>query len=419
MKRITIIFSVLLLSMISYAEQRSMDDVMRIAGKFLPTAAQRRCVRSSEIINSNIKQDAFYVVSNQSNKGFVIVSSDTRMPAVLAISDEEVSWTDNQIPEHIMWVLNSYSDGLARINNGEAADEVFPQLSIVGAKNEVTSLLGDIKYDQGYPYNMMCPKKGSQNCLTGCVATAMAQLMRYYKYPECGVGTFTVNSSGKSLSVDLSKMPFDWNNMLASYKGSDFTTAQAEAVATLMYACGASVNMNYGVDGSSSQSDYVQPALTQNFGYSNAARYVQGEGTDPNQKPYFDWIPTLIEQFEKGHPVYFAGAPGGAGHAFLLDGYKGAYVDNVEDVLFHVNWGWSGEMNGFFYLNNLNPDGTNYAGFRSEWVFNIYPESWTSIQVVEGSRETGKIYNIFGQEVQQESLQPNTIYIRDGKKFIK
>ncbi len=418
----------------SFAEKRSMDEVMSIAGKMLknskglkvkPVNATKANTLS---IENQAEEHSFYVVLREQGKGFVLVSADTRMPRVLGYSDTE-SWCE-EIPQNMLPILQSYDNALKLLNDGKyTAEQLFPHLDrsrMAGMPQEVPALLGDIAFDQGKPYNNMCPSVGNAHTVTGCVATAMAQIFTYYKYPQSGTGIYHygVTKTDNVYDVKLDTIPFDWNLILHSYKGKNYTDAQAKAVARLMYACGVSLQMDYDFDGSSAHSERVQPALVNVFGYDKSAQYVEGYG---DARDYSDWVPTLQDEFIAGRPVYFAGAPGYSGHAFVIDGYKGLYEGDdlfdsegyVEAVLFHVNWGWGGQGNGLFYLNNLNPDGTNYAGYRTEFVFGIKPAKGSGLEIVLTEQEgEGEFYTVFGQPVPQDKLQPNTVYVRKGQKVI-
>ncbi|MBR1787000.1 MAG: C10 family peptidase [Paludibacteraceae bacterium] len=418
----------------SFAEQRSMDEVMNIAGKALKGKKDLKVrplkpiTTSALTVSENTVEQAFYLVEPQQGEGFVLVSSDDRMPRILGFSDNS-NWCD-QVPDNLQNILQSYNRALELLNSGTfTAEQLFPQLDQnrqSSMPEEVPALLDDIAFNQTKPYNNMCPSVGNAHTVTGCVATAMAQIFTYYKYPKKGTGVYHygVTSTEKVYDVKLDTIPFDWNLILHSYKGSNYTAAQAKAVARLMYACGVSIQMEYDFDGSSAHSERVQPALVNVFGYDKSAQYVEGYG---DKRDYSDWVPTLQDEFIAGRPVYFAGAPGYSGHAFVIDGYKGLYEGDdifdsdgyVEAVLFHVNWGWGGDGNGHFYLNNLNPDGTNYAGYRSEFVFGIKPPKGSGLEtVLTGDEADQEFYTVFGMPVPIDKLQPGTVYVRKGQKVI-
>ena len=428
MKRVfTILLAIGLFSCFAlHAERRSMSEVMRLANSVLPTQKAKRCLSSREV-NNNSSTESFYILKAEAESGFVIVSADDRMPAILAYSTTE-SFPDD-MPEHVRAFLDTYNQALKRVEEGASADEVFPMFS---AKEEdyaesVEPLLGDILYDQGAPFNLKCPTESGRNTVTGCVATAMAQIMRYYQYPSSATGTFTVSNktNGKQTTYDLSKLPLDWSLIRENYLG-EYTQKEGEAVANLMIAAGAAAGLIYGLDATSGQTENARKALVNTFGYTDAL-YA---GVTNLDKPYDDWIRQFVIQFRAGHPILFGGAPGSNGHAFVIDGYRTNIkgIDDAtpmdmleeEDVSFHVNWGWSGKHNGWFYLGHLQPEQDNYSGYRWEMVYNIVAPGWVGVDNIEQHTRLsqGDIFNILGQKVGKAELQPGQIYIQDGKKVI-
>lgn len=259
------------------------------------------------------------------------------------------------------------------------------------AENDsVGPLLGNITYDQGTPYNNKCPYLGDGGrSLTGCVATAMAQIMAYYQYPAVGESTATYTSSTGSNTYVYSEHPFDWAHMRDSYRGN-YTTTEANAVAELMLACGASVNMNYSASGSGSRLEKAYKALKKNFKYPNVEFAACPGALDQDPGVFEEFLEIFVDEFKKGHPILYASCPtSNSGHAFVLDGYK---VKNGR-VLLHTNWGWGGSSNGWFELNHLtsDPNQPSYS-FDVEFVFNFCPPGWTGIdELVDEPTTTQKI----------------------------
>lgn len=311
--------------------------------------------------------------------------------------------------------LAQYEYAMQQVNLGEDMSAYFVLEAAENPADSVSHLLGNIKYDQGTPYNNLCPMINGRRAVTGCVATAMAQIMRYYSYPNVGVGRVTYTGSNGAETIDLSNYPFHWNLILDDYSGQ-YTSAQGEAVATLMLACGAALNMNYSADGSGSYLDKAMVAFKNNFSYSKKIGHFDSNNVpNPEELILYDWAPEIREQHKKGYPVMYAGNPavGTAGHAFVIDGYK--VIDGV--YYYHVNWGWSGAFNGYYLLMNLAPDGENYAGYGCDVVINIYPEGWTDVEdVVTPNVGNGKIYNLLGVEVDENY---KGVVIKNGKKYIQ
>ena len=321
--------------------------------------------------------------------------------------------------------MSYYEEAVRRIEAGEDMDNVFIRINRSAATaDSVGPLLGNIKYDQGEPYNRKCPVLNNEGrSVTGCVATAMAQVMRFYQHPSCGTGTSSYTGSSGAVTYDFSKHPFNWNLILEDYSSQSYTNAQAEAVAELMLACGASVNMKYSADGSGSNADKAALALKNNFDYPTAANlelYVSTE--DIRQNILVEvWGEALRMNIDAGHPVIYAGSSGNAitGHCFVVDGYK---FDADGNTYFHINWGWSGANDGWFLITGFQPtpDETNYSYYRNSMVYDIYPPTGTDLENVSSNKLdlTMPVYNILGQQVNVSQLQKGMIYIQKGRKFV-
>ncbi len=204
------------------------------------------------------------------------------------------------------------------------------------------------RWNQSAPYNNDCPTVSGQRCVTGCVATAMAQVMNYHKYPAAGTGSVSYTDSyGHSYSMDFGS--FDWGNMLDVYQTGSYSTAQAAAVSYLMKSCGYSVHMNYAPGESGAVVNYVPQALTTYFGYDQGIQYVSRDFYEIG-----DWEKMAYANLRDVGPIVYAGQGPGGGHCFVCDGYSYGY--------FHFNWGWGGTSDGYFLLNACNPQDTGIGG---------------------------------------------------------
>lgn len=304
----------------------------------------------------------------------ISMSAKTIVPVIFDDPDFDIRSTE-LTPEQRSF-YDYYIQAMERIEAGEDAEKFFVMEHAKAGDEGVEPLLGDINFDQGAPYNNKCPYLNGGRAVTGCVATAMAMVMRYYKYPNCGTGTFTyTGGSDGAKSITLDDHPFDWPNMLPTYRNGNYSQEQADAVATLMLACGASLNMNYSKDGSGANVSKVNGLLKNNFFYHKDASFISTENSsNPDETIYYWGEDAVRPDLEAGRPLIFAGYPavGKSGHCFVIDGYK------VEDDLYyyHVNWGWGGSGNSWCLLNYLTDgSGTNYAGHNLQMVYNIYPGS--------------------------------------------
>lgn len=298
-----------------------------------------------------------YVFDRPQGGGFMVLSADDAAAPLLGYGDEQVT-DSTPMPEQLVWWLGEYAREI------EAASEApqqrvdmssFDAPATAAADRAPIAPLITTKWNQDGPYNNLCPQISGQYTYTGCVATAMAQVMKYHNYPEKGNGTGSctvtnvlgaqVGSYDMNLAVDL-----DWDNMIDSYAGN-YTTAQAEAVATLMKACGYSVNMDYSTSASGAQSNAVAVALVDNFGYDKAITYVERM-----MYPLSTWEDMVYDNLKNCGPVYYSGQALAGGHAFVCDGYS-------SDGYFHFNWGWGGAYDGYFRLTALEPAGQGIGGF--------------------------------------------------------
>ncbi|MEG2149656.1 MAG: C10 family peptidase [Bacteroidaceae bacterium] len=202
----------------------------------------------------------------------------------------------------------------------------------------VAPLLGQIAWKQGDPCNQMCPMDGSRRSLTGCVATAMAQIMKYHRWPVTGTGSYHYNAS---LTVDFSQSTYQWDLMLDNYDGYS-TSFSKEAVALLMRDCGMGSHTQYSYNNSSATFYDAKNAFKNHFGYDTQNLQVRDRRNDS-----YDWTNWIKADLNNNLPVCYGGKKGGGGHAFVCDGYD-------TNNLFHINWGWGGNSNGYFSLDELN-----------------------------------------------------------------
>lgn len=289
---------------------------------------------------------AAYVLS-RGDSGFMVLAADDVAAPVLGYSDEGTFDPDN-IPENMAAWLAFYAEEIAAASRSGAP--AYAPASAPRADRAPIAPLIKTLWNQNAPYNDLCPTIGSKTAPTGCVATAMAQVMYYHQWPQgTGEGTGSVTVNGTTLSMDYSQTTFDWDNMLLTYS-TNATTAQKQAVATLMKACGYSVDMKYGANSSGASLRNTGNALFTNFGYSKAVQYLE--------RDYYsidDWTSLIYSQLNQRLPVLYSGKSASSGHAFVCDGYS-------TDGFFHINWGWGGMSDGYFLLTALTPSSQGIGG---------------------------------------------------------
>ncbi len=292
-------------------------------------------------------QPASYVFE-KAKGGFMLLSADDAVAPVLGYSDEG-EFDPANIPDNMRYWLDTYAEEIAYAR----ANGITYEAPAYAANWAAIAPLCTTKWDQGSPYNDMCPVSTSngQRAYTGCVATAMAQLMKYHNYPEVGQGQKTNSTYGfVPVTINFANVKFNWADMTDTYD-SRSTDVQKHAVAQLMVACGVSVNMQYGLDASGTQSARVATALVEYFKYDEACRFLN--------RDYYSmsaWQEMAYNELKNVGPVLYAGASDEGGHCFIVDGYDG-------QGYFHLNWGWGGVSDGYFLLSTLNPSSQGIGGY--------------------------------------------------------
>ena len=311
---------------------------------------------------------AFYVFNT--TNGFVIVSANDCETPIIGYS-REGRFDPNNVPVQMEDYLQDF---VARIQYGienhlETDELTAKQWELVktnGRLNDrknaksVEPLLTE-KWHQGCLYNSLCPEMSGPcgHAEVGCVAVAMGQIMHYWGYPASGWGTHSYYNQGVVLSADFGSTTYDWEHMPDSLTESSSDT-EIEAVATLLYQSGVSVNMDYTSNGSNANSANVTNALTRYFSYSRQLhRDKKGNNNDA-------WLAKLKDCLDLQRPIYYSGQGSAGGHAFVCDGYD-------DNDLLHFNWGWGGNGDGYFALGNLNPIGYSFNN-NNYAIFDIIPE---------------------------------------------
>lgn len=355
----------LLIPMVVMAGPRSFQQAKAIAekqaallGVTIDQKAMAKARKQGSKGEITLSQESYYVFPNANSKGFTIVSGDDRLPEIVGYSSQG-SYDENNLPEGFVSFMKAYQNLYNKVNLGDA--EALKNLAEIKAwrnkKNAsaastsaVAPLLGNIEWDQTSPYNNMCPRYDSVHvAATGCVATAMAQVMAYYKYPKqlkADIPGYVNRWNGIPMEIPTITREegiYDWDNMLPKYnKEANATQQQKDAVAKLMYHCGAAVQMNYGPESAASVS---ASKLAKYFGYDADLMMDLNRSTFSLDK----WMQIIDTELAAGRPVLYGGQASDGGHQFICDGKDG-------EGLYHINWGWSGSQNGYFDLSLLNPE---------------------------------------------------------------
>ena len=463
MRKIAVgIIALLVSSMTLMAERVSREDASLVANNFMNVAVTstdgvKRVAPAKRMVLKQTAEETesqYYLYENENGEGWVIIAANDAVTPVLAYSETGHFRTDN-MPSNIRHWMGKYDKFIKRIETDgvEATEETKAEWKALRKgvrKTQAAVVVGPLiqtQWDQDAPYYNFCPGTGYNKAYTGCVATAMAQVMKYWEWPKKGTGSHSYrpldvnepydfwenpNYSTRykdTLSANFENTTYDWENMKNSYSGST-TLAQRTAVATLMYHCGVATEMMYGNDADGGSGtftlnynewdthDNAQNALFTFFKYKKPIGYMR-DGYRYGGYTYYkkwsdaDWTAMVKAELDKQHPILYGGASDEGGHSFICDGYD-------SNNKFHFNWGWSGVGDGYFTLSNLNPGsggagGGNYSFSEDQDVLiGIEPDWAQAIETVKSDESVLKtivdgrvvivrdniMYDLMGQKIQ-------------------
>lgn len=313
-------------------------------------------------------QDTLLYVCNAEN-GYVVISGDKRTTPVLAFSDQQPYHREDVIAPVTMWLSNYVQQILDVKKNHLPINSHFSEWEqhLAGQTFPITRSIEPLtksQWGQEDFYNFYCPRDhdGPNNrVVTGCVATAMAQLIYYFRFPDTGIGSYSYLDSTYGVQfADYGHTTYNYAAMC------DKPTSINDAISTLMYHCGVGVDMVYGPDGSGMYNHSAANVLKTYFKYSPQTQYVFRDSTNAN------WDSLIIRHLDQKIPLYYAGwsVPNINGHGFICDGYQ----MTGDQYFYHFNFGWNGSYNDYFYTNALNLIGTNF-NLSQELIINAYPDT--------------------------------------------
>ncbi|MDO4320118.1 MAG: C10 family peptidase [Bacteroidales bacterium] len=362
----------------------------------------------------------------KSGDGYLVLSADDLAYPVLGYADSG-EFDAEAMPEAMRWWLDQYAGQIAYARGRAAVHPVMAPAGTAADTRQPIAPMITTDWDQDEPYNLQCPSYNAMHTYTGCVATAMAQVMKYWEYPERGTGTisYTSTSIQKRLSMNFGAKEFDWANMLDRYKEGAYTDEQAAAVAYLMKACGHAVKMDYGTDSSGALAMNIARALTKYFKYDGNIDYQLRQYHSSSE-----WADMIYRNLKEVGPILYGGASTiGGGHSFICDGYS-------SDGYFHFNWGWTGMSNGYFLLESLDPYALGAGGgmgggynFTQDAVLGIQPptgdpvverpEVLTQCGSLAGVVKDGTLFfDLFAEEqAMWVNYNPSTLKVRFGVRI--
>ena len=345
----------------SWAELINENQAKTIAMGFManhgmPSSSLRMAQKGPRLSASTTGDKAAYYVFN-ANRGYVIVAGDDRAPAVLGYSDQS-TFDANSIPDAMQELLNGYTAQINALSKGGKSVKLAPSGPAIHP-------LVTANWSQNSPYNILFPiLNNGQQAVAGCVATAMAQVLYYWKHPT-QVTTTLPEYTSQSLNIympALEPVDFNWDAMQDTYLSNDTVSDGAVAAARLTLYCAQSLQMNFLYGSSGANTTRIPRIIADYFGYKASARceYRSNYTTQ-------SWADFIYSELAEGRPLIYSGSKASSGHAFICDGYDG-------EGLFHINWGWNGMSNGYYVLNVLNPDaqGTGSASEAYGYIYDQY-----------------------------------------------
>ena len=383
MRRLLMLFVSFLASVFMFAEGIDKTQALRKAQEFMPGKNFQE-VKSISKARGDALGDAFYVFNADNNGGFVIVSGDDRTVPILGYS-RTGSIDMEKMPENMKWWLEGYARQIEALGTSvKPAQKV--KVRGISSWPAIQPMI-QTKWNQGTPYNLGCPdskgrdwrddgfatnNQGIYNtgniCVTGCVATAMAQILYYWSYPNTcpALNSYTTYSNGWSMKA-LPESSFDWDAMKLSYSSNETTGESVSAIATLLRYCGQSVGMDYTLEASEAS---VSPSvLTNVFGYSKNIRQLYRDAYSTSQ-----WEEIIYAELAANRPVLYSGQAVDGGHQFIVDGYDG-------NGLFHMNWGWGGMHDDeYFVLSLADPDGQGIGGSATDGAFQFDQDALIGVE---------------------------------------
>lgn len=376
-KHIMLLMAMLLLSAPAWSAPRDKQSMLQSARQALMTmtAGGHRFNASSPLTES--RTTSAYTLYQTSQGDFAMIAADDRLPAVLAVGNGSSSVVGQPNPG-FEWFCKSIEQVSRDLTSWDMTfTTTLPDPDKYPAK--VDALISS-QWGQDAPYSYWCPTGYGEicddytpdvvHCCVGCVATALAQLTRYYRFPAHAAGTanFMIGDQDASASFDAT---FDWDNMLDTYPEGQYTEAQGRAAALLSYVCGLVSWMNYGTNESGSSNEAALEGAKNFFGYNkDATIVVRSDYSEP------EWMDMVYNELSNRRPLYYQGVyvdfnptTGlvAAGHSFLIDGYN-------EQGMVHVNWGWYGNYDGYFDIALLEVRGLKFNNYQ-DMAINFMPDA--------------------------------------------
>ncbi len=405
-KIIKIVVFILLYSSLVFPKTVDFRHARMIANNwYAEKAGNTKKANFDNEIDNQYKNHISYYIFAYYDGGFVIVAGDDSVVPILGYSTDS-KFDENDIPIQLQEWLLSYDQQIDEaINNDKSNSQTLPMWDEIAnfdsspgrtyfdsSSESTISPLITTTWSQGKYYNTLCPADagGSDgHAVVGCVATAMGQAMKYWNYPTIGTGSHSyVHPTYGTLSANFGATTYGWASMPDPGGASSYNTS----LATLLYHCGVSVNMNYGPSASGASTAQVATSLQTYFGYASSCQYISRSSYTES-----GWNNILIAELDAGRPMQYRGSGAAGGHSFNCDGYQSTDY-------FHFNWGWGGYADGYFYLSNLNPGSYTFTDGQaaiigiqpgsSNPIIGLNPPSLTFYATQNGPLPSNQTFNV-------------------------
>ena len=383
MKKTTLLVALLLQAVCALALNVSEETARRAASAFSSSGTRGSGKVSlvwdgTDSSTRSSSQPPFYVF-NIDGGGFVVISGDDAAAPVLGFSDEG-SFSCEDMPSNVRGWFKGYADQMEYIRRngikaGEAVARLWESVTSRGESGEDYIVLKNLKtprWDQRAPFNDKCPEVDGQQSVTGCVATAMGEIMKFHQWPKEASGTlpdyeYRTDMGNRRTQEGHTLSPvYNWSAMRDSYYGISPSQEEADAVSSLLFDLGVMLRSSYnGVEdesaGTGAFCEDVAPLLVKYMSYDSTAVCI-----DRDAMKYKEWADMLRSEIDGGRPLCYSGSSENGGHEFVIDGYG-------TNEYFHINWGWSGKDNGFFRLHALEPGEDFDFNYRQNATVGIRP----------------------------------------------
>ena len=381
------------------AQSKALHFLHQRSGNLFATAQQDVKLIHIEPSRTYSNLTDYYVFNAEDGNAFIIVAGDDRAVDVLAYGTQALDM--DAVPCNMQWMLNQYKRQMDFLRGHP---DMCVSSTMERSSGVNVSPLVSCTWNQRSPFYNQCPTSGTQHCLTGCIATAMAQVMYYWKYPAeaPAMDAYTSEVNGVSVGA-LPGGVFDWENMLDVYTTSA-TSQQKDAVAMLMRYCGQACHMGYGTSGSGAYSSDELEGMKL-FGYNADATLLDRDDFSADE-----WAEMIENQLAAGCPILYGGSDleKNMGHAFVVDG--------CGDGMYHVNWGYSGSGDGYFVLDAFTSMGFTYSSDQ-QMLYQIYPMGYMYDKYVavmqEASNVTSSSFKATWTDITpEENVTDYTLYVQ-------